>query len=158
MNKRTGIAVEVNRLFRVKQHILPRIDLQDKVLECAKAYLACNLVLLFLCDTREAKHLVFAHLLGVCNHLRHQVVGIHNGTFAALHLAVGQFYHAVREMYEFLTEGETKSIEKDREDLKMILLLVAHYIYHLIDGIVLKTQLSRTDILRHIDRGAIASE
>ena len=114
--------------------------------------------MLFLGDTREAKHLVFAQLLGVSNHLRHQVVGIHNGSFAALHLAVWQLYHAVREMYEFLSEGETKPIEKDRENLKMVLLLVAHYIYHLIDGVVLKTQLSRTDILRHIYRGAIASE
>ena len=40
----------------------------------------------------------------------------------------------------------------------MILLLVAHDIDHLVDGIVLKAQFGSTDILRHIDAGAILTE
>ena len=40
----------------------------------------------------------------------------------------------------------------------MIVLFVAHHIDHLVDGIVLETHLSSTDVLCHIDRSTITAE
>ena len=40
----------------------------------------------------------------------------------------------------------------------MIVLFVAHHIDHLVDGIILEAHLRRTDVLRHIDAGAVATQ
>ncbi len=40
----------------------------------------------------------------------------------------------------------------------MIVLLIAHDINHLVDGIVLKAELGCADVLCHVDRGAVAAE
>ena len=40
----------------------------------------------------------------------------------------------------------------------MIILLVAHHIDHLINGIILEAHFGRADILRHINTGAIAAK
>ena len=40
----------------------------------------------------------------------------------------------------------------------MVVLLVAHHIDHLIDGIVAETQLGRTDVLRHVDRSTVRTK
>ena len=37
LDERTGIAIEVYRLFRVKEHLLLRIDFQNEVLESTKS-------------------------------------------------------------------------------------------------------------------------
>ena len=40
----------------------------------------------------------------------------------------------------------------------MVVLLIAHDIYHLVDGIILKSHLGSTDILCHIHRGAVGAQ
>ena len=40
----------------------------------------------------------------------------------------------------------------------MVVLLITYDVYHLINGIVLEAHLSSTDVLRHVNAGAIATE
>ena len=111
MDERTGIAIEVDRLFGIEEHILACINLQNEVFQGTHSHDACNLV-----------SLVFAHivklaqfltgLLGVADHECHQVVGIDNSTFTALHLTIGKFDHTIGEVDKFLTPLETEAIEE----------------------------------------------
>ena len=61
-------------------------------------------------------------------------------------------------MNKFLTPLEAQTIQQDREHLEVVVLLVTNDINHLVNGIVLETHLGRTDVLRHIDRSAIATQ
>ena len=61
-------------------------------------------------------------------------------------------------MHEFLAPLESEAVEQQRKHLKMVVLLVAHDVNHLVDGIVLETHLRRADVLRHIDAGAVAAQ
>ena len=61
-------------------------------------------------------------------------------------------------MNEILAPLEAQLVEQDAEHLEVIVLLVAHNIDHLVDGIVLETQFGGTYILRHIDTCAVGTE
>ena len=61
-------------------------------------------------------------------------------------------------MYELLAPLEAEAVEKYREHLEVIVLLVAHHVYHLVDRIILETHLGGTDILSHIHRSAVRTE
>ena len=60
-------------------------------------------------------------------------------------------------MHQFLAPLESETVEEYGEHLEMVVLLVAHYIYHLVDGEVLESHLCCADILCHIYRGAIGA-
>ena len=96
--------------------------------------------------------------VGIGYHGCHEVVGIYDSAFAALHLAVGEFDHAVGEVDETLTPLEAEFVEQDGEHLEMVVLLIAHHIDHLVDGEVLETELGGADVLCHIDGGAIGTK
>ena len=61
-------------------------------------------------------------------------------------------------MYQVLAPAEAETVEQQREHLEMVVLFVAHHINHLVNGIVVEAHLSRADVLRHIDAGAIAAQ
>ena len=151
LDERTGVAIEVDTLLGVEEHVLAGVDLQDEILQGSHTHDACNLVFLVIADAFYFVHLVLAHLSGIANHRGYQVVSVHHGSFAALHLSVRQFHHSVAEVNQFLAPLEAQSIEQQREHLEMVVLLVAHHIYHLVNRIVLETHLRRSDVLSHID-------
>ena len=149
LDEGTCVAIEVNRLLRVEKHVLAGIDLEDEILEGTHTNNTGCLLLLFLCHVGILACLI-ANTTGIFHHQLHQVVGIDNGTLTALHLAVGQLYHAIGEVYQFFAPLEAKTVQKDGEHLEVVVLLVAHHINHLVDGVVLEAHLSSTNILRHI--------
>ena len=61
-------------------------------------------------------------------------------------------------MHQTLAKSEAQFIQQDGEHLEVVVLLIAHHIDHLVDGVVVETQLRRTNILGHIDRGTILTE
>ena len=85
------------------------------------------------------------------DHTFYQIVCVYHGAFAALHLTVGEFDHAIGEVHEALAPFKAETVEEEREDLEVIVLLVAHHIDHLVDGIVAETEFGSTDVLGHVD-------
>ena len=61
-------------------------------------------------------------------------------------------------MHEVLTPVEAELVEEDREHLEVVVLLVAHHVDHLVDGVVLEAELGGTDVLSHVYRCAVATE
>ena len=112
MDEWTSVAVEVDGLFWVEEHVLASIHLENEVFESAESHLACNLASLVFRNLHLLRHLL-RHLISVLNHVCHQFVGIHYGTFAALHLSVWQFHHTVREVNEVLAPFETEFVEQE---------------------------------------------
>ena len=158
LDKRSRIAVKINTLFGIEEHVLARINFENKVFECAKSHFTRNLVCFLLGDVGQGVHLVFTQFFCFVYHTRHQFVGIHHRTLAALHLAVGQFDHAVGEMYEFFAKGETELVQQQGQHLEVVFLLIAYHIDHLVNGIVLEAQFGGADVLCHINAGAVTSE
>ena len=158
MDEWPRVAVEINRLLGVEEHVLAGINLEDEVFEGTHSHDAGNLLCLFLGEVFQLVDLVAAHLAGISNHLGNEVICIHHGAFAALHLAVGQFHHAVGEVHKVLAPLEAKFVKQDREHLEVIVLLIAHHIDHLVNGKVLKAQLGRSDVLRHVNTGTIGAQ
>ena len=157
MDKGSGVAVEVYTFFGVEEHILAGVYFQEEVFERAHTYDACH-VLLFL-----FAHIVkFSGLVGCLASLAHhfcdEVVCVNHSTFAALHLTVGEFHHTVREVYEVLTPFEAQLVQEDGEHLEVVVLLVAHNVDHLVDGVVLKPELCSTDVLCHVHAGAVGAK
>ena len=152
------VAVEVDALLGVEEHILARVDLQNKVFQGTHSHDAGYLVALLGRDALELVHLVLAHLACVLNHLSHQVVGIDHRSLARFHLSVGQFHHSVAEVDQLLAPAEAQTVEQQREHLEVIVLLVAHDIYHLVDRIVSEAHLCGADVLRHIHARAVAAQ
>ena len=99
--------------------------------------------------------MVARNLIGIVNHTCDKVVGIYYRSLTRLHLTVRQLNHTVREVYEILTPLESEFVEKDRENLEVIVLLVTYYVDHLVDRVVLETELCSTDVLSHIDRSTV---
>ena len=99
-----------------------------------------------------------AHLACIGNHRSYQVIGINHRSLSGLHLSVWQFHHAVREVYEVFAPLEAQLVEQDGQNLEVIVLLIAHNVYHFVNGIILETQLSGADILRHIYRSAVRTQ
>ena len=157
LDERSRIAVEINRLLGVEQHVLAGIHFQDEIFQGSHTYDAGNLMTLIFCHV--VKFTQFHRgFVGIFHHQFHQVIGIHHRSLSRLHLAIGQFHHTVAEVCQFLTPLESESVEQYREHLEMVVLLVAHHVNHLINGEVFVTHLSRTNVLRHIDTCAIAAE
>jgi hypothetical protein len=157
LDERTCVAVEVDRLFGVEEHVLAGVDLEDEVFQGTHSHDAGNLLLLGLRHVGILASLV-ADTASIADHQFHQVVGIDHRTLAALHLAVGQLHHAVAEVGQFLAPLEAQTVEQDTEHLEVIVLLVAHHIYHLIDREVLETELGCAYVLSHIHRGAVRTK
>ena len=61
-------------------------------------------------------------------------------------------------MYEIFSPLKAELVEEDREHLEVVILLITNDIYHLIDRVILETELCSADILSHIDRCAIGTE
>ena len=106
MDEGPCIAVEVDRLIGVEEHVLARIYLQNEVFQRTHTHLAGYLVGLSLGDIGQGVDFIAGYLLGFAHHGIHQVIGIDHRALATLHLAVGQFDHAVREVDQLLAKGE----------------------------------------------------
>ena len=61
-------------------------------------------------------------------------------------------------MHEALAPFKSEFVQQDGEHLEVVVLLVANHINHLVDGIVLETELGRTDVLRHINARSVGAE
>ena len=157
LDERTCVAVEVDGFLGVEGHILACIYLKDEVLERSQSHDAGNVVGLLLSESVQFAQFL-AGLLSCLNHFGHQVVSIHHGSLAALHLALGQFHHTVGEVDKALAPLETEFVQQDREYLEVVVLLVAHDVDHLVDGEVGKAKFGGADILSHIDGSAIGTE
>ena len=111
LNERARVAVEVDALFRIEEHVLACVNLQYEVFQRAQTHDACNLVALLFGHILELAELV-ACLACILYHLCYEVVGVHHCSLAALHLAVGQFHHAVGEVHKFLAPLESEAVEQ----------------------------------------------
>ena len=125
------VTIEVDGLRGVEKHVLPRIDLQDEVFQRTETYFSGYFIGFFFRYALQSIYLVLGNLLGVFDHLIHQIIGINYRSFTGFHLAVRQFDHAVGEMNELFAEWETKAVEKDREYFEVVLLFVTNDINHL---------------------------
>ena len=157
MDERSRITIKIDGLFWIECHVLAGIHFQDEVLQGTQTNDTGDIVRLFLCQTIQFAQFI-AGFLGCINHLRHQVVSINYGTFTALHLALGKFYHTVREVHQPFTPFEAQFVEQNGKYLKVVILFVAYHINHLVDGIICKAEFSGTDILRHVDGGTIRTQ
>ena len=61
-------------------------------------------------------------------------------------------------MYQALAPLKAQTVEQDGQHLEVIVLLVAHHVDHLVNGIVGETLFGRTDVLRHVDRRTVSTE
>ena len=157
LDKRSGVSIEVNRLLRVERHILARINLQNEVFKRTQTYDACNLGSLSLRNVVELAHLS-RNLACIGNHLVHKIIGINHSALTRLHLALRKLYHTIGEVHKVLAPLESELVEQKRKHLEVVVLLIAHHVDHLVDGIVLIAEFCSTDILSHIHRSAIAAE
>ena len=70
LDERTCIAVEVDRLLRVEEHCLLRVDLEDEVLQCSKADHSEESILLLgrkVVDLAELHRSLLGGVVHVCN-------------------------------------------------------------------------------------------
>ncbi len=61
-------------------------------------------------------------------------------------------------MVDGVGPGETQLTEDELQHLEMIVLLVAHHVDHLVETVFVVTLLGGTQVLRHIDRRAVAAQ
>jgi len=61
-------------------------------------------------------------------------------------------------MHEVLAPLEAEAVEEQREHLEVIVLLVAHHVYHPVDGEILIAELGGADVLGHVDAGAVGAQ
>ena len=94
LNEGAGIAIEVDTLLRVEEHVLAGIDLEDEVFQRAHAHDAGDLVALFFAHIIELAQF-HRGLQSIIDHQLHQIVGINDRSFAALHLTIRQLHHTV---------------------------------------------------------------
>ena len=110
LDKGACVPVEVNAFLGVEGHVLTRVNLEDEVLQRAQAYTASDFGSFF-CRHILALTLLFGDGTGRSDHLVHEVIGIDDRTFTALHLAVGELDHTIAEVHEPLTEGIAQAIK-----------------------------------------------
>ena len=92
-------------------------------------------------------------------HLLHEVVGIHDGALAGLHLAFRQFDHAIAEVVAAFRLLETQLGEDQEQHLEVVFLFVAHRIDLTVQVVeVLEAQKGRPDVLGHVDGRAILAQ
>ena len=151
----TRVAVEVNAFGRIEEHILLGVDLEQEIFQRAHAHHTGCFAGLLRCHVLEAVGGRFRSLL---LHGVHQVVGIHHRALATLHLAAGKLYHAIREMSQVLAPLKAEPVKQYAQHLEVIVLLVAHHIYHFVDGEVAITQLCRAYVLSHVHRRAVFAQ
>ncbi len=53
---------------------------------------------------------------------------------------------------------EAQLVQQYAQHLEVVVLLVAHHVYHLVDGIVLEAEFGGAYVLRHVDRRAVGAE
>ena len=61
-------------------------------------------------------------------------------------------------MHQFLAPFESETVEQYGEHLEVVVLLVAHHIDHLVDGIVFEAHFGGADVLSHIHRCAVGAQ
>ena len=61
-------------------------------------------------------------------------------------------------MHEFLAPLEAQFVQQKTQNLKVIILLVAHDVDHLINVVVVEALRRRADVLRHIDTRSISAQ
>ncbi len=61
-------------------------------------------------------------------------------------------------MHQVFAPAEAETVEQQREHLEVIVLLVAHHIYHAVDGIVVVPHLGGADVLGHVYRGTVGAQ
>ncbi len=54
--------------------------------------------------------------------------------------------------------GIAQFLEDELQHLKVVVLLVAHDINHVVELVILEPAVGRAEVLRHIDRGAVAAQ
>ena len=157
MNERSCITIEVDRLFRIESHILTGIYFENKVLQSTQTDNTGNIICFFLRQTIQFSEFLRSFF---CSryHLFHQVIGINDCSFTRFHLTFRQFYHTIREMYKAFTPFKTEFIQQNRKYLEVIILFVTNDINHFINRIISETKFGRANILRHINRGSIATK
>lgn len=115
--ERAGIAVEVYRFLGIESHILTRVDLQQEIFQRSEPHGLRNLVDLLRGATVKLAQLG-RHAAGRGHHLIHQVVGIDDSAFTALHLAFGKLHHTVAEMHEVFAPLESELVKEQRQHLE----------------------------------------
>ena len=158
LDEGTRVAVEVDRLARIEEHRLLGIHLEDEVLQGTQTYHRRYSLGLLLRAAVELTQLG-RHLARGLDHVGNQVVGIHYRTLARLHLALGKLHHTIREVGDVVAPlGIAELLQHELQHLEVVVLLVTHHIYHIVELILLEAAQGSTQVLCHIDRGAVATQ
>ena len=112
LNERPRISVEIDTFFRIEQHILAGVDLQDEVLQGTHTHDTGYLVAFLFAHVGKLAQL-HARLQGIVYHQLHQVVGIDHRSLTTFHLAVGQFHHTIAKVCKFLSPLKAQTVEQD---------------------------------------------
>ncbi len=150
LDERPRVSVEIDGLFRIEQHSLLGVHFQDKILQCPQRHLPVDLLRFRLRITLQLAQFLRS-LAGGVNHRLHQIVGIHHRSLAGFHLPFRQLHHPVRKMLDFFRPREAQFAANQRQHLKMVILLVAYHINHLVHVELVETLIGSADVLRHID-------
>ena len=157
LNEGAGIAVEIDGLLRIEKHLLARIHLEYEILQGPQTnHVVKTLLFRFVYIGQLTAFIRSGFCLEV--HILNQLVGIHYRAFTGLHLALRQFYHAVRQMEYALCPVETELAENEFQHLEMIVLLVADHINVRIQIEFGETALCGTQILRNINRSTVGTK
>ena len=155
LNERTGVSIEVDRFLGIEEHVLLGVNLQEEIFQSSQTNHTGHLrSLLF----RHLPKTVGRHLRRSRHHCVDQIVSIHHCPFARFHLTFGKLNHTIGEMSQILAPFESKTVEEEGKHLEMIILLIPHHIYHLIDRIILIAELGGAYILSHIYGCAVGTE
>ena len=158
LDERPRIAVEVDGFARVEKHGLLGVNLENEVFECPESHHAADVGGLFGGGVVQLAQFA-RHLHGGRYHIFNQVVGIHDRSFARLHFSFGQFHHAVGEVEDVVAPCLVAELfQYEFEDLEVVILLVAHHVDEFVEAVVLETAVGRAEVLRHVDRGAVAAQ
>ena len=91
-------------------------------------------------------------------HLLDKVVGVNHGALAGLHLALGEFDHAVGEVVYLVRPAESELGEYELQHLEVVVLLVADHVDMGVEAVFLEPLLGRAEVLGDIDRGAVGTQ
>ena len=111
LDERTGIAIEVDRFLGIEGHVLARIHLEKEIFQSTQSYHFGN-ILHFRVGASVKLTAFRAYGTRSADHFIHEIIGIHNRTLAALHLAIRKLYHTIGEVDKILTPTETEAIKQ----------------------------------------------
>ena len=157
LNEWTGVAIEIYGFFRIEEHRLLWVDLDDEIFQGTQAnHLVKPLLFLFRHPLQLTR--LLGSCLGLLVHLLDQVIRIHYRALSRFHLTLRQFHHAIRQVIDIVRPSKAQLLQDELQDLEMIILFVSHDVDVRVEVIFLETFLRSAQVLRNVDRSAIGAD